>query len=133
MKFFKYFAFIALTAFFPMSMSTDASAQKVTTTQISTTRVRPVVVRRVFFRRHYDRFWDSYYYDPYFYDPFLKAQRDKFYLQEDIKDKKKDLAKDREKFNRDGNLSIEEQEKLGKDEEKLAKAVAKLNKFNGEY
>jgi len=133
MKFLKYFAFIGITAFFLVSMSTDASAQKVITTQISTTRVRPVVARRVFFRRHYDRFWDSYYYDPYFYDPFLRAQREKFYLQEDVKDKKKDLAKDQEKFNRDGVLTIEEREKLARDEEKLGRAIAKLNKFNGEY
>ena len=79
-----------------------------------------------------ERFFDPYYYDPYFYDPFLRAQREKWYLQEDIKDKKKDLAKDQEKFNRDGFLTLEEKEKLAKDEEKLSKAIAKLNKLNGE-
>ena len=132
MKFLKHFAFIGITAFFLMSMYVNAPAQTVTT-QITSTRTRPVVVRRVFFYRHHDRFFDPYYYDPYFYDPFLRAQREKWYLQEDVKDKKKDLAKHAEKFNSDGFLTLEEKEKLAKDEEKLAKAIAKLNKFNENY
>lgn len=99
---------------------------------------RPVVVHRIYYR-HYDPFWrgtlwDPYWgYDPYFYDPYLRAQRERYYLQDDVKDKRKDLAKHREKYNSDGYLTPKEREKLAKDQEKYAKAVAKLNRFNRGY
>ena len=95
---------------------------------------RIVVVRPVWhggFYRPYG-FYDPFY-DPYFYDPYLQAQREKYYLQEDVKEKRKDLAKAQEKYSKDGYLSPKEQEKLAKDREKYDKAVAKMNKFNRDY
>lgn len=77
-------------------------------------------------------FYDPFY-DPYFYDPYLQAQREKYYLREDVKDKRKDLAKHQEKYREDGYLSPKEQEKLAKDREKYEKAQAKLNKYNRDY
>ena len=93
---------------------------------------RVIIVQRPFFHRG---FWGYPYgfYDPYAYDPYWQAQREKYYLQKDVKDKRKDLAKDREKYGSDGYLSPKEHEKLAKAQEKYAKAVAKLNKFNRDY
>jgi len=93
------------------------------------TRVRRVVVvqRPIFF--HHFGFYDPFY-DPYYYDPYLQAQREKYYLQEDVKDKRKDLAKHQEKYRSDGYLTPKEQEKLAKDQEKYNKAVRKLNDFD---
>lgn len=93
---------------------------------------RVIVVQRPFFHRG---FWgDPYgFYDPYYYDPYLQAQREKYYLQHDVNDKRKNLAKAREKYGSDGYLSPKEQEKLAKDQEKYSEAVAKLNKYNRDY
>jgi hypothetical protein len=90
---------------------------------------RPVVWHTGFWGRGY---YDPFY-DPYYYDPYLQARREKYYLQQDVKDKRKDLAKHQEKYRNDGYLSPKEQEKLAKDQEKYAKAVAKLNKYNRDY
>ena len=90
---------------------------------------RPVAWHTGFLGRGY---YDPFY-DPYYCDPYLQAQREKYYLQQDVKDKRKDLAKHQEKYRNDGYLSPKEQEKLAKDQEKYAKAVAKLNKYNRDY
>ena len=90
---------------------------------------RPVAGHTGFWGRGY---YDPFY-DPYYYDPYLQAQREKYYLQQDVKDKRKDLAKHQEKYRNDGYLSPKEQEKLAKDQEKYAKAVARLNKYNRDY
>ena len=97
-------------------------------TQAQTRVRRVVVVHRPIFFHHYG-FYDPFY-DPYYYDPYLQAQREKYYLQEDVKDKRKDLAKHQEKYRSDGVLTAKEQEKLVKDQEKYNKAVRKLNDFN---
>src|SRR5215467_272371 len=95
------------------------------------TRGRVIVVHRPVI--WHTGFWGyGYYdpfYDPYYYDPYLQAQREKYYLQEDVKDKRKDLAKHQEKYRSDGVLTAKEQEKLVKDQEKYNKAVRKLNDF----
>jgi hypothetical protein len=96
---------------------------------------RVIVVHRPVWHRGFYRpygFYDPFY-DPYFYDPYLRAQREKYYLQQEVKDKRKDLAKHQEKYRSDGYISPKEQEKLMKDRQKYAKAVAKLNKYNRDY
>ena len=102
-------------------------------TQAQTRRVivvhRPVIWHTGFWGRGY---YDPFY-DPYYYDPYLQAQREKYYLQQDVKDKRKDLAKDREKYGSDGYLSPKEQEKLSKAQEKYNRSVARLNKYNRDY
>jgi hypothetical protein len=101
-----------------------------TNSQAQTRRVvivhRPVIWHTGFWGRGY---YDPFY-DPYYYDPYLQAQREKYYLEQDVKDKRKDLAKHQEKYRNDGYLTPKEQEKLAKDQEKYAKAVRKLNDFN---
>ena len=95
---------------------------------------RVVIVRPAFhggFYRPYG-FYNPFY-EPYYYDPYLQAQREKYYLQKDVKDKRKDLAKHQEKYGEDGYVTPKEQEKLAKDREKYEKAQAKLNKYNRDY
>ena len=123
----RFFAIISLMAAFIAVGAVNSQAQ------VRGGR-RIVVVRPTWhggFYRHYG-FYDPFY-DPYFYDPYLKAQREKYYLQENVKDKRKDLAKAQEKYGKDGYLSPKEQEKIAKDREKYEKAQAKLNKFNRDY
>jgi hypothetical protein len=96
---------------------------------------RIIVVHRPIWHGGFYRpygFYDPFY-DPYFYDPYLRAQREKYYLQREVKDKRKDLAKHQEKYRADGYISPKEQEKLMKDRQKYAKAIEKLNKYNRDY
>jgi hypothetical protein len=120
----RYFAIISLMAAFLAVGAVNSQAQ------VRGGR-RIIVVQRPIW---HTGFWHPYgFYDPYYYDPYLQAQREKYYLQQDVKDKRKGLAKAREKYGKDGYLSPKEQEKLAKDREKYDKAVAKLNKYNRDY
>jgi hypothetical protein len=116
----------------------NASAQR--RVRVATTYTQPVAVRRFYYRRYYDPFWrgtlwDPYYgmYDPYFYDPYLRAQRDKYYKEKAVRDARRNLAKNREKYYADGYLTSKERKKLAKKQRKYAKAVASLARFNRNY
>lgn len=121
--------FTLLLTFFVGMYVASAEAQTNTNKRIR----RPIIVRNYYYR---DPFWSSRYwgydpfYDPYFYDPYLRAQRDRYYKQKDVKDKAKKLREDREKYARDGVIDAKEQEKLLKRQRDYAKAVNKLNEFN---
>jgi hypothetical protein len=94
---------------------------------------RPVVVTRPYWGFGYgwrDPFWSSWNYDPYFYDPYYREQVDRYNLQKDAADARKKIAKDREKYYKDGYIDPKEQEKLMKDQEKYQEKVAKLNRYN---
>jgi hypothetical protein len=77
-----------------------------------------------------DPFWNSWNYDPYFYDPVYRAEVDRYNLQNDVSSARKKIAKDREKYAKDGYIDPKEQEKLMKDQEKYQEKVAKLNRYN---
>lgn len=78
----------------------------------------------------FDRWNYDPFYDPYFYDPYLSERRTRYYKERDVRNKRKDLAKDREKYYADGYLSPKEQEKLAKAERKYNNAVEDLNDYN---
>ena len=81
--------------------------------------------------------WRSWYYDPfydpYYYDPAYREYRDRYYLQHDVSDARKKIAKDREKYMKDGYIDAKEQEKLMNDQRKYQEKVAKLERFNREH
>lgn len=90
---------------------------------------RPVIV----YYGHTDPFWYdrwSTWNDPYYYDPYLRAQRERYYKERDVKDKRKDLAEDREKYESDGYLTDKERRKLAKAERKYQEAVDDLRDYN---
>ena len=121
------------TAIISLVASLFAIGSVSTQAQVRTTRV--IVIQRPFFHTGFWRpygFYDPFY-DPYFYDPYLRAQREKYYLRQDVKNKREHLAKVQRKYRKDGYLSPKEQEKLMKDRLKYEKAVAKLNNFNRNY
>src|SRR5262249_4562286 len=127
------------TAFlFGIVAATDVSAQRRVVVRPSP---RPVAVRRIYYRPYYDLFWhgtlwDPYYgwgYEPYFFDPYLRAQRDKYYKEKAVRDARRGLAKSKEKYAADGYLTPKEREKLAKKQQKYAKAVRSLAKFNSNY
>jgi hypothetical protein len=97
---------------------------------------RTVVVRRVYYHRYYDPFWrgtlwDPYYWnDPYYSDPYLWERRTRYYKEKAVRDARRKLAKNREKYAADGYLTPKEREKLAKSQRKYSKAVASLNKYN---
>jgi len=80
-----------------------------------------------------DPFWNSWNYDPYFYDPVYRAEVDRYNLQNDVSSARKKIAKDREKYAKDGYIDPKEQEKLMKDQEKYQEKVAKLDKYNRDH
>jgi len=90
---------------------------------------RPVVVRP-YFGFGYSRWHDPFWYDPYYYDPVYRAEVDRYNLQNDVASARKKIAKDREKYAKDGYIDPKEQEKLMKDQEKYQEKVAKLNRYN---
>lgn len=91
---------------------------------------RPVV--RPYWGWH-DPFYRSWYYDPYYYDPAYREYRDRYYLQKDVSDARKKIAKDREKYMKDGYIDAKEQEKLMDDQRKYDERVAKLDKYNRDH
>jgi len=96
---------------------------------------RPVAVRPYwgFGYGWRDPFWSSWNYDPYYYDPVYRAQVDRYNLQNDVSSARKKIAKDREKYAKDGYIDSKEQEKLMKDQQKYQEKVAKLNRYNRDY
>jgi len=93
---------------------------------------RPIV--RPYYWGMRDPFWrSSLWYDPYMYDPYLREQRDRYYLQKDVKDAEKKIAKDREKYMKDGYIDPKEQEKLLEDQRKYNDRLAKLQKFDRDH
>src|SRR4051794_18747644 len=82
-------AFVFVMSF--AAFSTPAEAQRVVRVY------RPVV--RSYNWGWRDPFWrSSLWYDPYMYDPYLREQRDRYYLQRDVKDARKKIEKDRSKY-----------------------------------
>ena len=90
----------------------------------------PVVIRNYVYR---DPFWYSrnswFDIDPYWSDPFLREQRERYYLEDAVRDAQTKLAKDTEKFLEDGYITAKEREKMIKNHEKYAKAVRKLDEL----
>ena len=89
---------------------------------------RPIIVRHY----GYDPFWQPYGWwgnDPYFNDPYLYHQREKYYKEKAVKDARRKLSEDREKYGSDGVITAKEQEKLDKRARDYNKAVNKLDDF----
>ena len=106
---------------------------------------RVIVVRRAYYRNPYwygDPFWYGrhrfgfgYYdpfYDPYYLDPYLNYRREKYYKEKSVRDARRKLLEDEQKFRSDGQLTEKEGQKLAERREKYRKAVEKLNRFNRE-
>jgi hypothetical protein len=76
--------------------------------------------------------WGYYdpFYDPYYYNPYLNERRTRYYKEKDVRDKREDLAEDREKYNADGYLTDKERKKLAKAQRKYNEAVADLDEYN---
>ncbi|MFL6373170.1 MAG: hypothetical protein ACJ73D_00750 [Pyrinomonadaceae bacterium] len=92
---------------------------------------RPVVVRP-YWGFGWGPSWGygSYWNDPYYYDPVYREQYERYYLQKDVSDARKKLAKDREKYSKDGYIDAREQEKLMKDQQEYQERVARLNRYS---
>jgi hypothetical protein len=138
MKLLKRIALSGLAVTFLTGMIVVAASAQTRVRVARLTTSQPVIVRRVYSHRYYDPFWrgtlwDPFYYDPYYYDPYLRAQRDKYYHEKAVRDARRNLAKDREKYGSDGYITPKEQEKLAKAQRKYSKAVSSLNKFNRNY
>jgi hypothetical protein len=88
------------------------------------------VIVRPYFGFGYARWHDPFWYDPYYYDPVYRAEVDRYNLENDVSSARRKIAKDREKYAKDGYLDPKEQEKLMKDQEKYQEKVAKLNRYN---
>lgn len=74
----------------------------------------------------------GYWNDPYYYDPYLREQRTRYYKEKDVRDKREDLAEDREKYQADGYLTEKERKKLAKAERKYQEAVEDLRDYNSD-
>jgi len=88
---------------------------------------RPVIVRPYW---GWGWGYNSLYNDPYYYDPYYRERVDRYNLQSDVSSARKKVAKDREKYSKDGYIDPKEQEKLAKDQEKYQEKIARLNSYN---
>jgi hypothetical protein len=135
MRYTKRFGIIlaAMVFFSAIVFVADTSAQSRNSVRVGSGYGRPIVTRRIY-RRPFFRsgFYDPFY-DPYFYDPYLRAQRDKYYHEKAVRDAKRDIAKNEEKYSRDGVITEKERKKMLDDQEDYAKAVRRLRKFNEDY
>lgn len=95
---------------------------------------RRSVIVRPYYGYYNSWYWNSwnnpYFGDPYFYDPYLQARRQKYYLQEELRGNKRELAKHLEKYRADGVITEKERKELNDDYKDVAKAQRKLNEFN---
>jgi hypothetical protein len=119
---------------------TSASAQRrgvrvINRPVVVRTYVRPYVVRPYYYG--YNRLWNyGYYdpfYDPYFSDPYLRAQRQRYYLQQELRGNQRELGKHLEKYNADGVITAKERRELDDDYRDVAKAKRKLAEFERNY
>jgi hypothetical protein len=112
------------------AMVADASAQ---TRRGGRVINRPVVVRTYVAR--------PYLYSPYYYgynrfsrfgyyDPYLRAQRQRYYLEQELRGNERELRQHLEKYNHDGVITAKEREELDDDYRDVAKAKRKLQEFN---
>jgi hypothetical protein len=95
---------------------------------------RPYVVRPYVNPYYgYNRFWNyGYYdsfYDPYYYDPYLRAQRQRYYLRQELRGNERELRKHLEKYRADGVITAKERRELDDDYRDVAKAKHKLAEF----
>lgn len=120
------------------AMAVNASAQTRRGARIVN---RPVIVRtyvgRPYYRPYYygyNRFWNrgfyDPFYDPYFYDPYLRAQRQRYYLEQELRGNERELRQHLEKYNRDGVITAKERRELDDDYRDVAKAKRNLQQFN---
>jgi hypothetical protein len=137
MRYFKRTLLSAIVLTFLIALAPSVSDGQRRVVRVRTGTYYPVITRRIYIR---DPFWyDRYYsgwgypfgYDPYFYDPYLRAQRDKYYREKAVRDSRKKLNKNREKYYADGYLTPKEREKLAKNQRSYAKALRKLGEYNG--
>jgi len=70
--------------------------------------------------------------DPYYYDPYLMERRTRYYKEKDVRDKREDLAEDRQEYQADGYLTEKERKKLAKAERKYQEAVEDLRDYNSD-
>ena len=94
---------------------------------------RPVIVRSYWGWGRGGWFGGPGWYDPYFYDPYLWERRERYYKQKNVRDSRRKLRSDREKYSADGVITPKEREKLDKRERSYDKAVDKLRKFNEKH
>ncbi|MDQ4120346.1 MAG: hypothetical protein M3209_02750 [Acidobacteriota bacterium] len=134
----KLFTLVFAAVLFIGALAVDASAQ----TRRGVRSVnRPVIVRTYVARPYYYRpyyygyggFWNrgfyDPFYDPYFYDPYLNYQRQKYYLEQELRGNERELRQHLEKYNRDGVITAKEREELDDDYRDVAKAKRKLQEF----
>lgn len=124
-----------LTLLFAAVLLVGASAVAASAQRISGGSVykRPVV--RYYYVRDPFWSWNNSWYgwnDPYYYDPYLRERRTRYYKEKDVRDKRKDLAEDREEYYEDGYLTDKEQRKLAKAERKYNEAVDDLRDYNND-
>ena len=99
---------------------------------------RPVIVRPYYSPFGYSNFWGSRFYggsfydDPFFYDPYLNAQRQRYYLREELRGNKRELQKHLKKYNADGVITLKERKELEDDYSDVSRAQRKLRDFEGE-
>lgn len=97
---------------------------------------RPVIVRPYYYNPYYSslhrwNYWgDPFYSDQYFYDPYLRAQRQRYYLQQELNGNKRELKKHLEKYNADGVITAKERKELDDDYRDVEKATRKLKEFD---
>jgi len=116
------------------SAAVSASAQRRGTVRIIR---RPVIVRPYYgynlYWNRWNRWHDPFYNDLYFYDPYLNAQRQRYYLQEELNGDQRELRKHLEKYNADGVITAKERKELEDDYSDVAKAKRKLAEFDRRY
>jgi len=96
--------------------------------------VRPVVVRPYYgYNRYWNRWYDPFYDDFYYYDPYLNAQRQRYYLQQELNGNQRELAKHLEKYRADGVITEKERKELDDDYKDVAKSKSKLAEFQRRY
>jgi hypothetical protein len=140
----KLFSFVFAAFLLLGALTINASAQ----TRRSGVRVikRPVIVRPYVVRPYayyspyyygyngfYNRGFYDPFYDPYFYDPYLRAQRQRYYLQQELRGNQRELAKHLEKYRADGVITAKERRELDDDYRDVARAKRKLAEFERNY
>jgi hypothetical protein len=106
------------------AFATSASAQR----GRHGTKQRVIVYVNPFYNSWYDPF-----YDPYYYNPYYRERRNRYYLEQELRGNERELAKHREKYNRDGVITAKERRELDDDIKDVANSRATLQRLYGRY
>lgn len=108
----------------------EASAQR----RVVTVR-RPVIVTTYGYYNPYyrTRYYYDPFYDPYYYSPYLRAQEQRYYLEQRLAGNRRELNEHLRKYRADGVITAKERRELDDDYKDVRESMLQLRRYSRNY